>query len=89
LVPGRGATDALIAGERIPLRARMWSAVVERLASKVVPGAVTFALASHFLSGTTAVISAAIGLGAAGVGVLIEAAIGARASSEWKWKELS
>ena len=88
-VPEGGTYEALMAGERTSIRSQMLSAVGDSFVSKIVPSAVTFALASYFLSGTEAVTSAAIGLGAAAAGTVIEAAVGARASKDWKWKELS
>ncbi|MGZ8901638.1 MAG: hypothetical protein ACXW3Z_16220 [Limisphaerales bacterium] len=89
LVRERETDEALIKGERRSLQSRIWSAVSEKFVSKIVPSAVTFALASYFFAQEDAKISAAIGFGAAIVGVLFEAALAANASSEWKWKELS
>lgn len=76
-------------GERTSIRSRMVFAIADSWVSKLIPSAVTFALASYFFSGTEAVSSAAIGLGAAFAGVLVEAAVGAHASKDWQWKEFS
>lgn len=81
--------EALIKGERLPLWSRIWTALSEKFVTKIVPSTITFALASYFMAQKDAKISAAIGLGAAAAGVLFEAAMVARTSSEWKWKELA
>ena len=79
----------LIVGERVGFWSRMRDVLFEKLVSKIVPSAVTLALVSYFMVEKDAPISAAIGLGAALAGFMVEAVVVARKSSEWKWKELS
>lgn len=89
LVSVKGTDEAILTGERLSFASRYWTAIADKFAGKIIPGAVTFALASHFLTGTTAVTSAAIGLVAAGVGAIFEAEVAARGAGDWKWKESS
>lgn len=91
LVSMKGSGEVLIVGVRLSYALRLWAIAVEKFIGKFFPAAIAFALAAMFLSGTTAVASAAIGAVAAGVGALVEAAIAAGHAGEWTWtwKDLS
>lgn len=87
LVQVAGTDEAVLAGEKCTLLRHMWNTTAEKFVGKFIPAAITFALASMFLPGSTVVGSAAIGAAAATVGALFEAALAAYNSGEWKWKE--
>lgn len=87
----KGSGEVLMVGERLSFALRLRAIALEKFIGKFFPAAIAFALAAMFLSGTTAVASAAIGAVAAGVGALVEAAIAAGHAGEWTWtwKDLS
>lgn len=89
LVQVKGTDEAVLIGEKVSFVRHLWTTIGEKFAGKFLPAAATFALATMFLPGTTVVSSAAIGAVAAGVGALVEAAIAARNSGDWKWRDLS
>lgn len=89
LVQVKGTDEAILVGEKFSFWRHMWTSATEKFVGKFFPAAVAFVLATMFLPGSTAVGSAAVGAAAAAVGALFEAAIAARNSKEWKWKDLS
>ncbi len=80
-----GTIGIILTGKKLTFAVRMLGALTEKFLSKFVPAAVAFALAANVLSHTSAVESAAIATVAAGIGALVEAAIAARGSGQWKW----
>lgn len=89
LVRVRSSDEAVLTGEKWTFGRHMLNTAAEKFAGKFLPAAVTFALASMFLPGSTVAGSAAIGAAAAAAGALFEAALAAYNSEEWKWKERS
>lgn len=88
LVQVRGTDEAVLEATKVSGWQRFLSNASEKFVGKFVPAAVTFALASMFLSGTPALTSALVGAVAACIGAVVEAVVAAVNADEWKWKDL-
>lgn len=89
LVQVRGTDEAVLSAQRVSFVGRWWADTSDKFVSRFATVFVTFVLAAMLLPGSTASQSAGIGLVAALVAAVLEAAVIAAKSEEWKWKDLS
>jgi hypothetical protein len=87
LVSVNGSDIDILSGEKVAFPWRWWEALKERFIGKFVPALVTVSLTALLMAGTPALKSAEIGLVAAMIGALLDAAIAALTGEPWKWKE--
>jgi hypothetical protein len=84
----QGMDALIIDGERLTLPRQILGAFSDKWLSRLVVPASVFALTTYRMSGTTAVQSAAIGLLAALIALLIEILLFVYHAEEWKWKDV-
>lgn len=87
MVSENGSDIDILSGEKVTFPSRWWEALKERFIGKFVPALVTVTLTTLLMAGTPALRSAEIGLVAALIGALLDAAIAALTGEPWKWKE--
>jgi hypothetical protein len=78
----------ILTGAKVSWINAFWASFKEKSVGKLVPSAVVAALSIYyFVPGAPAISSAIIALVAMLVGVVAEAALAARGTEFWKWKE--